>query len=279
MSNLRIIYDNAIDRASLVASTTAGALVAANLLSDIKSDVWRSTATIATITATFTTPELIAGVVIPFCNFTSLATVRVRGYTNVGDATPIFDTGAVLCSQAPLLGLWGWGTPLGANAFSYGGGVYARVWVDANATPAAVMKLVVDINDTTNPSGYIEAGRLVAGNYWSPTTNVNYGAAVTTIDTSKQLRNDAGDLLTDNGTRHRKQTLNLSAMSPTDRALLWNILAGNGLSRPMLLSLFPNDADSQLEQSHQMYCKLVVTPIVSIPYFNNYAASFDLEEL
>jgi hypothetical protein len=120
----------------------------------------------------------------------------------------------------------------------------------------------------------------VAGGYWSPEVNAEFGSTtVMSVDTSKQFRNDAGDLMTDIGTRHRKQTLNLGSMGATDRTKLWNILLGNGLARPVLFSLYPNGADSQLEQIHQMWAKLVVTPAMSIPYYDKYAVQLELEEV
>ena len=55
MSNLRLIYDNATDRAtSISASTTSGALVAANLQNDFKGQVHRSTGTSVSYTLTWT---------------------------------------------------------------------------------------------------------------------------------------------------------------------------------------------------------------------------------
>lgn len=277
MGNLRVIYNNAIDRAVLTASSTAGSLVATNMQRDVKSAVWRSVGTTASVTATWTTAEVVGGVMLPFCNLTSLATIRVRGYTNVGDANPVFDTGTIAaCPYAPL-GLWGWGSDsLGVNAFSYGGGTYGRVWID---TPAAVKKIVIDLVDAGNPAGYLEVSRIVAGNYWEPEVGVEQGATVTVVDSSKHFRTDAGDQYTDVGTRHRKQTLALPSLDTTDRGKMWDILWGNGMTRPIFISLYPNDADVRLEQSHQLYGKLVSTPIMGTPYFRHHSASIDIEEI
>lgn len=276
--NIRVIYNNAADRASsITASSTAGSLVASNLLSDIKSAVWRATGTSATLTVNWASGETIAGIAIPFCNLTSLATIRVRGYTNVGDASPIFDSGSVLACPAIALGLWGWGSDsLGVNAFSYGGGSYGRVWIN---NPATVKQLVLDISDPTNTAGYIEGSRLIAGDYWEPKIGVEQGATMTVVDTSKHFRNDAGDQMTDKGTRHRKQTLNLPYLDANDRAKMWDILWGNGMARPLFVSLYPNNSDARLEQSHQLYGKLVTTPIMNTPYFNSQSASIDIEEV
>ena len=277
MPNLRIIYDNAADRAMLSASSTAGTMSADRLLTDIKADVWRSAGTSATLTATWTKPEIVAGVFLPFCNLSAQATIRARGYARAGDQLPMFDTGAVEACPAPVLGLWGWGSqPLGSNAYAYGGGTYGRVWI---AEPGAVQQLVIDVSDTGNKAGYIEAGRLVCGAYWEPADNADYGAPVRAVDTSKHYRTDAGDLVTDIGTRHRTQSIDLSALNPADRATLWDIMSGNGMARPVLFSLHPNHADARIEQTHQMYAKLADTAAVTTPYFQRYATTLNLEEI
>jgi hypothetical protein len=277
MPNLRIIYDNAADRATLTASSSADAMTADRLLTDIKSDVWRSTGTTATITATWQVAEAIGGVVLPFCNLTPRATLRVRGYASAGDGVPSFDTGVVEACPAPVLGLWDWGAvPLGSNAYTFGGGTYARAWMPV---PGMVEKLVVDIVDDTNPAGYIEAARLVCGAYWEPRINAEFGAPVQAVDMSKHVRTDAGDLVTDVGTRHKTQSVSLAALSPVDRATLWSIVWGNGMCRPLFFSLYPDSDDARLEQTHQLYGKLSSTAAMNTPLFQQYATTLDIEEI
>ncbi len=278
MANLRIIYDNAADRVdTLDADSTAGTLAIENALTDSKTEVYRSVGTSATITLTWTDTETVGGVILPFCNLTPLGTIRARGYTTVGGVVALFDTGAVMACPAPVLGLWGWGaTPLGSNAFPYGGGTYARVWP---TVPGAVKKLVIDIEDDTNEDGYIEFARIVTGAYWSPQTNADYDARVSIMDTTVLTRNASGGLIKQVGTRHRMQSLNLNLMPPTDRAELWRIMAGNGKSGPILFSLYPNDADTALEQAHQMYCTLVNDPTIGTPFFSRYSGALELGEV
>lgn len=277
MGNVRLIYDNAADRATLTASSTAGSLVVSNMLSDIKSAVWRSTSTTATITATWAVGETIAGVALPFCNLTSGATIRVRGYTNVADSSPIFDTGVIYAAPSGILGLFGWGPDsLGVNAYSYGGGTYGRAWI---SNPANVKKLVIDLVDTSNLAGYIEVSRLVVGPYWEPKIGAEQGATLTVVDTSKHFRNDAGDQMTDRGTRHRKQNFSLPSLDEQDRAKMWDVLWGNGMARPVFISVYPNHADPKLEQLHQLYGKLVTSPVMGTPYYNRNNATVDIEEI
>lgn len=277
MPNFRIIFDNAADRAALVASSTAGAMAVNSLVSNTKADVWRSIGTSATITATWPSVEVVGGVVLPFCNLTEAATIRVRGYANAADSAPLFDTGAVEACPAPPLELWGWGVErLGSNAFAYGGGTYGRVWIP---TPGAVTKLVVDLVDPGNPAGYLELSRLVCGDYWEPAENPDYGVPITPVDTSKHVRTESGDLVTDTGTRSRKHSLNLSAMSPADRSVLWGIVQRNGMRAPLLFSLYPNHPNPDLEQTHQIWCKFSNLGPFSTPHFQRYATTLDLEEV
>ena len=276
MSNLRIVYDNAVGRTStLVASTMAGSLVAANLQTDIKSQTWRATGTSATLTATWAANETIGVVALPFVNFTSAATIRVRGYATPS-GTLLIDTGTVAACASVPAGLKGWGTrSLGANAFAYNGGAYACAWF----APTVVQQLVIDLADSANPAGYIEASRLVAGNYWSPTYNADFGATITAQDASKPFRNDAGDLLTDLGTRSRSMSLNLSYMPATDRLALMNIFLGNGLGAPVFLSLYPQSSDAALEQTYQMYAKLSTVGVMTAQVASTYSAPVILDEV
>ncbi|PHV13903.1 hypothetical protein CSQ90_26075 [Janthinobacterium sp. BJB303] len=276
MSNLRIIYDNAADRAVLLASSQAGALVVENLRTDEKCEVLRSVGTDLSITSTWPTPEIVGGVALPFCNLTPTATIRVRGYVEPGDAVPDFDTGVVLACEYARLGSWDWGAmQLGVNAFSYGGGTYARCWLEMDS----IKKLVVDLSDEDNPAGYIEAARLVVGPYWSPEENASYGAGVTPVDTSTLYRNGAGGQYVERGTLYRKLSLALDRMTPLDRAELWRIVRGNGMTRPLLVSLYPDSEDGELEQAHQVYGRLASLAAITTPYYQTYATNLDIEEL
>ncbi|KAB8058050.1 hypothetical protein GCN74_17665 [Janthinobacterium sp. FT14W] len=276
MKNLCIIYDNAADRAVLAASSQAGTLGPANLQRESKSSVLRAVGTQLSITATWPAPEIVGGVALPFCNLTPAATIRVRGYIEPGDAWPTFDSGVMEACEYARLGMWDWGAlPLGVNAYSYGGGTYARCWFQMRS----VRKLVIDLADPDNPAGYIEAARLVAGAYWSPERNASYGSGITPVDTSSQYRNGAGSQKVERGARYRKLSLTLDHMTPLDRAELWRIVRGNGLSLPLFVSLYPDNDDVELEQTHQVYGRLANLAAITTPSFQAYATNIEIEEL
>ena len=69
MANIRFIHDNAADRATLAASTTAGSLAATNLQRNEKAAIWRSTGTTATIAATWAIAEPVDSVVLGWTKY------------------------------------------------------------------------------------------------------------------------------------------------------------------------------------------------------------------
>jgi hypothetical protein len=186
------------------------------------------------------------------------------------------DTGAVLaCGYSPLA-LWPWGTvPLGVNAFSYGGGTYARAYF----TAGAYEKLVIDIVDADQTAAYVEAARLIVGAYWSPQYNAACGAAARVNDTTTNSRSQAGDLRSDVGTVSRSLPLSLEWVAEADRPRLWNILRGSAKSGPVFVSLFPEDADPELEQAHQIWGKLASDLAISHPMYGLFSAPLEVEEI
>jgi hypothetical protein len=274
MALLRIIAENVLNRAVLTASTTAGLLVVANLLTDVKSDVWRSTGTSATLTATWAAPEAVSGWVHPICNFSPTTTIRVRGYSDAAGTAQLFDTGAMLACPAPAIKLRGWSAAQAASAYAYGGGACARVWFGSSWT---VQRLVVDIVDTANLQGYLEAARAVTGLVWSPSRTIS-DAPWTMADMSTHYRTDAGDLLTDAGTMHKKLPINFGRLLPVDRAALANILRSSR-AHPIFVSVFPGIADLELERDYTIYGKRSQDSEIAIQYAIAYSTTVELEEI
>lgn len=307
-NNLRIIYQNVVDvsTTTITASSTAvvGNTPASNMKLDSKSLVWRSgSVTTATVNGLYTAKanlvvslasSNIGGVILPFCNLSSAATIRVRGYTGTAptlggtvDApttaatgTLRFDSGVVMACPYQVLGLWNWGTlPLGVNSYSYGGGTYGRVWIPL-ASQAACTSLLIEIVDSQNQSPYIEASRLVIGSYWYPKYNTSFGLSSTTKDLSAHTRTESGDLVTNRGISYRSMNFDLKYLVPSDRLEFTRILRGNGLPRPLVISLFPdNSEDWDKEQAHQIYGKLSQLPDLVHPMFEIYSTTVDIEEI
>jgi hypothetical protein len=140
-------------------------------------------------------------------------------------------------------------------------------------------KVTITISDPGNAATYLEIGRLIVGQYWEGKKNVDYGAKASSVDTSNNVRSDAGQLLSDVGTMHRQLSFDMSNLTPDERQALWNILVGAGRVKPLFISVFPENADTSLEQVHQMYCKRMSDFTVSNPQFQQYVTQLQFEEI
>jgi hypothetical protein len=274
-NNLRIIYDNVASSATLTASTAASGLPVTNLQRDAKGLVWRSTGTTATITVNWSTPQTLRAVVLPFCNLTPGATIRVQAYTNPADTVPVRDTGPQPAAASTPTDIWGGLNNTSVNSYSLGGGSYARVWF----ATTVVRKLEITIVDTANPAGYLEAAHLVCGDYWSPTYNTNFGLSIGYTDSSTQVRTEAGNLLTSVGTLHRTLDFDLQWLTTEDKTRMLSVLRGNGLRKPMFVSIFPEDLDKTKEQEYQIYGKLTDLSKLTHPVYSVYTSNLSLQEV
>ena len=261
MPNLRIIYNNAADRATtLTASTTSGTLVAANMQSDIKGKVHRSTGLSVTYTLTWTNAETVGGIVLPCTNLSSAATIRVRLYSDTAGTTLISggDSGTISAGGSlPIL--WDQTQPINANTFAYGGYTKAAVWFATQYT--TVRRCVIDLVDTAaNTAGYIDCSRLVIGQYWEPIFNAENGINAELVDTSQVTRSEAGDLIADRNIIHERLSFNFALLPESDRITLTRIIKMAGTAKNILVCLFPTDANTQ--QDFMIYGKRSNSSIV-----------------
>ena len=273
---MRIAYVNKSDKGTLTASSSAGSLVAANLKTVYKSQVWRSTGTSATLTVVWGEGVQVGVVALPFSSLSASATVRITGFTAAADVTPSYDSGTVVAIPPIPFTEWPWGeVPLGVNSYAIGNTAMMVKWLPIGSFE----KIVIEINDALNPLGYIEAGRLFVSSYYEFQNNADFGSAVSTVDNSKTYRNDASDLLTERGVVFKTLSIPLSSMHQQDRVFLSNILKMSSASYPVLVSIFPDDDDPNLEQEYQIYGKLTKSSAISITNIDRYATSVDIEEV
>lgn len=272
MANMRIIYDDKAISATITASTTTGSLTASNMLNDYKGKVHRSTGTSVTYTLTWAQAQSIGGVGLPATNLTSTSTIRVRLYTTSGSSTAIADSGAIAANGSEATQIYNWSNPLNANSFIYGGATKSAVWFDQHYS---VQKVVIDLIDSSNPAGYIDCSRVICGAYWEPKYNVSNGITHTINDTTQNVRNDSGDLLSDRGFIHDQVKFDLSVLVESDKSTLNQIIKFVGTNRNIFVSLMP-DNNSSREQDYIIYGKRENSDIAS-PYYKLYSHSMSIE--
>lgn len=276
-NNMRIVYDNLVDTASVSASSTAGSLSVSNLKTNYKTQVWRSVGTSATLTVLFNEAEFISYVGLPFCNLTSDSTMQVRIYSDTSGTNLVYDSGVFSGAPPTSFGSINFGfVPLGVNYYAYlNAGTYAYHWVD----PVAVgQRVEITLEDPTNVAGYIESARLVIGAHWSPVINTSYGSEVGFIDNSQQIRTAAGDTRTYNSFKTRTLTLDLEALDDSEIATIQSIVRSVAKSKPILISVYPQDDDSSKEQAYQIFGKQPDVNSFTIQYYDQHSTTITIEE-
>jgi len=137
--------------------------------------------------------------------------------------------------------------------------------------------VAVDIKDPDNLQGYIEGGCMVAGSFWSLTYNAS-AASVAMVDRTEISRSAAGGQLADPGTMSRKVPVDLRTMPPADRARFLS-LARDSRAYPILLSVFPMDADAALERDFMVYGRRTKDSDIAYQYANAYTTTLEVEEI
>lgn len=254
MPNLRVIHQNLADSATIGADSTAGNYAASNMQTDLKSQFHRSLGTTVTYTLTWATNQTISAVVLPCTNLTATATIAVKlqsssdniTFTDIPGATQAATTAAGSTQIAQF------GTATG-NLFAYGAVTKTAHWFDQIFTN--VRRVIITLVDTSNPAGFIDCSRVICGHYWSPTYNADRSGLVLSVsDTSSTSRNDAGDLISEQGFVYDQLQLNLGVLTDSDRDTLLGITRRRGVSQNILISVFP-DNRTATELAYLVYGK------------------------
>ena len=285
MDNLIVVYDNAADGGTLTASSTAGSTSINNTKLNTKSKVWRSTSTTATILLTFTS-RVIQAVALAFCNISTTGTIRVKGYTSnptlsgvtIVGGTMAWDSGTMLaCPWENLLHTSATSPVSGVSVYSYAGGKIGRCYYE-NSTP--ITSITIELVDTSNPAGYIEISRIIAGDFWSPQFNTSYaGVIVKRVELSGSERTDSGDLVSTVGTKHIELGFDLKYMLNSDRSTFNTIISSNGTVKPMFISLFPYATEIEKERDFQIFGKISSISPIMHPVYSIYSSQLNIEEI
>jgi hypothetical protein len=181
--------------------------------------------------------------------------------------------GRALRAPGAPLGLWNWSEPLNVNAFAFGGMTKSALWFDNQVGWCAARS---SRSPTGNDAGYIDTARIGMGTYWEAPYNPDSVDSMI-VDTTQNVRNDAGDNMSDRGTQHDHMTLSLRGLSTTDRATLMRIARHNGKFLPLFISVFPENDDPVLEQDHMIYGKFSIDAGVPEDFYLNYLHKREVE--
>lgn len=277
MANMRIISTNEADAAVLSSADFAASLPVGNLQLQGRARVARTVNATGSkvIEGEWPAPKVLSACVLNGHNLTSSATWRLQGWDGAGQ------TGAlVLDSTAlPALRRIGWGVfpfgvaPWGSTVFTGWERAFSVLWFAA----VAVRSWRLTLADAGNPAGYLQAKRLLLGNYFEPSVNAQYGLQLGWKEDTSQQRTQASTLRSDAGPQYRRLAGNLSHLDEVERARFMELCRQVGMRREIFVSVFPETGSTQ-ERDYALLGKFTQMPDGSHGNPASWSNTFTIEE-
>jgi hypothetical protein len=247
MPNLRIIYDNKADAATIVASTTGSGSVD-NLKNTQKTSVHRSGGPTVTYTLTWSTAQSINCVALPATNLQASDTIKLELYTEAADATAVYETADLKACTGRVTALYNKTTLPTYVDFGFGGATKTSVWL---TTTYQVKKLIITLTSTSVAA--IDCSRLICGTYWESSRQVNNGIQLGYEDLSEITTTRSGNTYEDRKPISETMQFDLEYISDLDRQQLQKIMRSWGSSALMYFCVFPDNTNPEVTQSYSIY--------------------------
>ena len=247
MANLRVIYDNIADGATILASTTAAGSVD-NLKNTQKTSVHRSTGATVTYTLTWPTAQKINCVALPATNLQAGDTIKLQLYTESTDTSAVYESATLQACAGRVTTLYNKTTAPTYVDFGFGGATKTSVWL---TTTYQVEKLVITL--TSNTVSAIDCARIICGTYWESGRQVNNGIQLGYEDLSEITTTRSGNTYEDRKPITETMQLDLEYLSDTDRQQLQKIMRSWGSSALMYFCVFPDNTNPEITQSYSIY--------------------------
>lgn len=143
------------------------------------------------------------------------------------------------------------------------GGWLFNNWVASCATlwfaSVSALSFELALSDPANTAGYMQAGRVYLGQYFSPARNFSLGGKLRWEDDTTQERTDGGTLRSDTREPYRVVTFDWAELVEADRAALAEILRINGKSRDLFVALYPEDIGTK-GRDYSFAAKIIQMP-------------------
>lgn len=268
MSNLRIIESSLSDSATLSDgnSNISSSMPVANLQNSLREYYTRTTnLSDMIINVDFAADQVVSAVHLGRCNLSSAATWRIQCYDAASQSGNIVYDSAAIDFIVPLtFGELDWGVDaFGAAAMEDWAQRFATHWFSA----VAVRSMKITISDSANADGYLQAGRLFIGRYFSPSTNCDWGASLLWHDRSEQYRTAGGSLRTENRDSYRELSFNLSWLDDGEATRLLNMQKTNGKRGDYFISFYPSGS-GQRKLHHEFIAKMEDTSPMGLRFVN-----------
>jgi len=130
------------------------------------------------------------------------------------------------------------------------------------------------VNDTSNPDGYTEAGRIFLGDRFSPEGNFKRDYSMSLSDPSQIMLSDGGQITSNQKTKFKTLKYVFEYTSASDRATFEEMFDSRGYAKDMF---FTQDRDNQGTTSY--YIRLIDMGIEHVSRDELFHITVELEEL
>lgn len=269
MANLRIIYNNVADIATITASSTAGGFSVETLKDSQKTSVHRSGNNSVTYTLTWANAQKVSAVALPATNLLDTATIQVNFFTNTGDITPVLSTATFFACKDKIFLSQEPNKAYDYTQFGYSGATKTSVWL---ANELQVRKVVITLTNSTS----IDCAKIVCGTYWESSRQVSNGITVSFDDASEIVTTRSGNTYVDRKPVFDSMTFDLVYLSEQDRIQLMSIMRGIGSSGLIYVCIFPDNNNPETTQSYSIYGRSASNSI-QYQLYNLYNSSLSIK--
>ena len=280
MSGVLLGYTNRIDTSTLSGGSWVATLPLTNLKNRILGKVARSTdATNASTKfdinlTNANVPVRIVSLVNH--NFTTAATYRIRGASDAGFTTILYDSGVkevypAIFSTDDLeweMDNWWSGIPSAEDIQGYTSNL-----VEITSTPIFAQYWRVEIFDSANTAGYVQIGRVMICQAWKPTRDASVGAGIGWETTTTMTRALSGAKYFQAKIPARSTKFTLDVMSVN----AFEIDRRSGLDKEVLYIMDESDTLHALRRRY--LGTLRELSAIEYPYSNLLSKSYVIDEL
>lgn len=282
MSNNMIISStNYSDGGTLTVDDEVATLPATNLQDQQIVKIWRNTQTSAQIDVDFGQQRIIDFMALIRHNISQTGTIRWRLSAVSDFSTTVYDSGTI--DAWPIVEEFGtlpWGV------FQWGGRLNPEVAAeytissfDVLTTAVQARYLRIDISDSLNADGYLQAGRLIAGPSYRPSVNYANGVQFEFVDESRITKSRGGQTFVDEVERYRVMRFEL--INLPENEMFGNVFNSidrlRGVSKDILV--IPQPAKSSTWITQNIYGRIRQTQPITNSALTYYGRMIEVEEL
>jgi hypothetical protein len=274
MANLRLIYNNVADKATITASSTASGFATTNMQNTQKTSVHRSTSTsTVTYTLKWASAQSINSIALPTTNL--LAGDKIDVVLYAVDTTDVAGPVAQLINKNACSGramvLQDGSTTSTYKDFGLGGDTKTSLWF---TKAYSIQAMQITLTRATIAQ-QIDCARIVCGQYWEPTRQISRGIDLGTQDQSDITTTRSGNTYVDRKTISDTLNFSIEYMSDQDRKTLLQIMRTWGNNGLIYYCLFPDNDNTEYTQAYSIYGRLQNTTL-QYQYFGFYSSSIQL---